>query len=343
MNLRFTLSTAVLAAVMGLASAPAYAGKVLDGVKQRGVLACGVHTGRAGFALAGGDGQWSGLDVDLCRAVAAAVLGDSKKVKFVPTSGQTRITALQAGEIDMLARNTTWTFTRDASLGLTWAGINFYDGQAFIAKKVPGLNSVNQLKGATICVESSSTTEKALAEYFRSRKMNYKPVVFDNPDASIQAFNSGRCQAYTADAGALAVLRATALKDPQNYVVLPEMLSKEPVGPAVRRGDDEWLAVVKWTLFAMIAAEELGITQANVDQLKATSTDADVKTLVGSGDDVGKFLGLDKDWSYRVVKQVGNYGESYDRNLGEGSSIKLPRGLNRLWTQGGLMYAPPVR
>ncbi|MBC7916869.1 MAG: amino acid ABC transporter substrate-binding protein [Rhodoferax sp.] len=321
----------------------AHAGKVLDNVKQKGVVTCGVHTGRAGFALADGAGKWSGLDVDLCRAIAAAVLGDADKVKFVPTSAQTRITALQAGEIDVLARNTTWTYSRDTSLGLVWAGINFYDGQAFIAKKRPSLASLKQLNGATICVDSGTTTERTLAEYFRAQKMQYKAVVFDQAEAAQQAFVTGRCQAYTGDYGALAVLKAKDLKNPDDYIIFPDQISKEPLGPAVRRGDEDWFSIVKWTLNAMVEAEELGISQANVDALKTSSTDPNIRRFLGASDDTGKFLGLDKEWSYRIVKSVGNYGDSFDRNLGAKSSIKLPRGRMNLWTQGGLMMSPPLR
>ncbi len=342
--MKLKLLTHSAAVALLLAGAPsAYAGKVLDGVRANGVVSCGVHTGRAGFALADGNGNWSGLDVDLCRAVASAVLGDPGKVKFVPTSSQTRITALQGGEIDLLARNTTWTYSRDTSLGLVWAGINFYDGQAFIAKKKPGLNSIRQLGGATICVDSGTTTERTLAEYFRANKLQYKSIVFDQPEAAQQAFASGRCQAYTGDNGALAVLKAKELKNPDDYIILPELISKEPLGPAVRRGDDEWFAIVKWTLNAMIEAEELGIDQKNVDALKASSTDPSVRRFVGASDDTGKSLGLDKDWGYRIVKSVGNYGDSFDRNLGKNSNIKLPRGYMNLWTQGGLMMSPPLR
>jgi general L-amino acid transport system substrate-binding protein len=306
---RFRWLLASMAAIATLAAAPAHAGKTLDGIKQRGAVACGVHTGRAGFALADGSGNWSGLDADFCRAVAAATLGDPGKVKFVPTSSQTRITALQSGEIDLLARNTTWTFTRDSGLGLLWAGVNFHDGQGFVARKKPGLNSVRQLSGATICVISGSTTEKTLSEYFRAHKLNYKGVVFDNPD---------------------------------DYVILPEVISKEPAGPAVRRGDDEWFAIVRWTLNAMIEAEELGITQANADDLKARSDSIQVKRFLGQADDLGKQLGLDKEWALRIVKAVGNYGESYERNLGARSGLNVPRGKNALATKGGLMMSPPM-
>lgn len=341
---RFAAPAVTLVATLALLASPAaHAGKVLEGVKSKGTLICGVHTGRAGFALADGDGKWSGIDIDYCRALAAAVLGDAEKVKFVPTSAQTRITALQSGEIDVLARNTTWTFNRDTGLGLSWVGINFYDGQAFIAKKKPGLTSVKQLSGATICVESGTTTEKNLAEFFRANKMTYKAVVFDQQEASQQALSSGRCQAYTNDNGALAVLKGQEMKNPDDYVILPEMISKEPLGPAVRRGDDEWFAIARWTLFAMIEAEELGISSKNIDSLKSSSIDPAIKRFVGAGDDMGKFIGLDKEWSYRVIKSVGNYGESFDRNLGQGSKIKLPRSHMNLWTKGGLMMSPPLR
>ena len=339
---RFVVLLTSIAALAGLVG-PAYAGKVLDGIKQKGAVTCGVHTGRAGFALADSSGKWSGLDVDYCRALAAAVLGNAEKVKYVPTSGQTRITALQSGEIDVLARNTTWTYTRDTSLGLLWAGINFYDGQTFITKKKPGLTSVKQLGGATICVDSGSTTEKNLAEYFQAHKLAYKGVVFDQIEASQQAFISGRCQVYTGDNGNIAVLKATQLKNPDDYVILPEQISKEPLGPAVHRGDDDWFAIARWTLYAMIEAEELGISSSNIDGLKASSSDPAIKRFVGTGDDLGKFMGLDKEWSYRIVKQVGNYGESFDRNLGANSKIKLPRGPMNLWTKGGLMMSPPLR
>ena len=343
MKLAKTFTGACLAAVALCMSVPAMAGKVLDGVKKNDVLTCGVHTGRAGFAQADGSGNWGGLDVDFCRAVAAAVLGDAKKVKFVPTSGQTRITALQSGEIDLLARNTTFNFTRDTSLGLLWTGINFYDGQAFIVKKRPGLRSVKQLDKATICIDSGTSTERNLQDYARNNKFTYRPVVFDNQEASKQAFASGRCQAYTGDYAALAILRATDLPNPADYELLPEIISKEPVGPAVRRGDEEWFSIVRWTLQAMQVAEEMGLNQANIDAQVAKSQEVAVRRFTGESDDIGKSLGLDKKWAYRVVKQVGNYGESFDRNLGAGSSLKLERGLNRLYTQGGLVYPLPLQ
>jgi general L-amino acid transport system substrate-binding protein len=250
---------------------------------------------------------------------------------------------LQAGEIDLLSRNTTWTFTRDTSLGLVWVGINFYDGQAFIAKKTPKLKTVKDLSGATVCVESGTTTEKNMAEYFRANKINYNGIVFDSKEAALQAFNSGRCQVYSGDYTALAIMQATQLKNPDNYVILPEIISKEPLGPAVRRGDEEWAGIVKWTNFAMIEAEELGITKVNVDKLKTNSQDPAIRRFLGISEDMGKLMGLDREWAYRIVKQVGNYGESFDRNLGQGSSLKIKRNLNNLWNKGGIVYAPPLR
>jgi general L-amino acid transport system substrate-binding protein len=302
-----------------------------------------VHTGRPGFAIADSQGKWSGLDVDFCRAIAAAVLKDEAKVRYVPTSAQTRITALQSGELDLLSRNTTWTLTRDTSLGLSWVGINFYDGQAFIARKSPKLKGVKDLNGSTICLESGTTTEKNVAEYFKANKISYKGIIFDSNEAALQALGSGRCQVYSADYTALAIMQAKQLKEPENFVILPEIISKEPVGPAVRRGDDEWAAVVKWVLYAMVEAEELGINKANVDSLKANSQDPSVRRFLGVSEDMGKLMGLDREWAFRIVKQVGNYGESYETNLGKDSPLKLKRNLNNLWNKGGLMYAPPVR
>lgn len=343
MKLAQTILGSTLVALTLGAAMPAMAGKVLDNVKKKDLLTCGVHTGRAGFAQADGSGKWTGLDVDFCRAVAAAVLGDANKVKYVPTSGQTRITALQSGEIDLLARNTTFNFTRDTSLGLMWAGINFYDGQAFIVKKRPGLKSAKQLDKASICIDAGTSTERNLQDFARNNKITLRTVVFDNAEGSKQAFSSGRCQAYTGDYTALAILRATDLANPNDYELLPEIISKEPVGPAVRRGDEEWFTIVRWTLQAMQGAEEIGLTQANIDEQAAKNQDVSVRRFAGESDDIGKALGLDKKWAYRIVKQVGNYGESFDRNLGAGSSLKLDRGMNRLYTQGGLVYPLPLQ
>jgi general L-amino acid transport system substrate-binding protein len=325
-----------------LAAPTAYAGKTLDAVKARGQVICGVNTSLAGFSAADSQGKWTGLDVDVCRAVAAAVLGDPEKVKWVPTNAQQRFTALQSGEIDILSRNTTWTLTRDASLGMSFTGVTYYDGQGFMVPKKLKVTSAKQLKNASICVQSGTTTEKNLTDYFKSIKVAMKPVVFEGLEASIKAFFSGRCQAYTTDASGLASIRNKEASNPDDYVILPERISKEPLGPAVRRGDDEWFAIVKWTVFALIEAEEYGITSANVDSMKS-STDPVVGRILGTTDDMGKLLGLDKDWAYHAIKGVGNYGEIFERNVGPKSTLRLDRGLNNLWTKGDIMYAPPVR
>lgn len=335
------LSVGAVCAVMLAGSA--HAGATLDNIKKNGVVTCGVHTGNPGFATADSSGKWAGFDVDYCRALAAAVFGDATKVKYVPTSGQTRLTALQSGEIDVLARNTTWTFTRDTSLNLLWAGVNFYDGEAFLAPKKPGLTSVKQLDGATICVDSGSTTEKNLADFFKANGLKYTAVVFDQEEASHQAFINGRCNVYTNDFTSLAAFLANEVPNKDNYQILPDLISKEPLGPAVRRGDEDWFAIARWTLNVLIEAEEDGVSSANIDDLKAKSADPAVKRITGAGDDLGKFLGLSKDWSYNVIKQVGNYGEIFDRNLGSKSPMNLVRGRNALWTNGGILYAPPLR
>lgn len=318
------------------------AGPVLDAVKARGQVVCGVNTAAPGFSGADSKGEWTGLDVDTCRAVAAAVLGDAKKVKFVPLSSPQRFTALQSGEVDILARNTTWTLTRDASLGAVFAAISYYDGQGFMVPKKLNVTSAKQLNGATVCLQSGTSSVQALADYFSGNKMKYKPVMFDTTEATQSAFLSGRCQVYTTDMSDLAGARTRA-RNPQDFVILPETISKEPLGPSVRRGDDEWFQIVRWSFYAMVEAEENGVTKANVDQIRASSKNPTVMRLVGTGDDAGKLLGLDKDWSYRIIKQVGNYGESWTANFGPGTPLNLPRGLNRLWTQGGIMYAPPIR
>jgi general L-amino acid transport system substrate-binding protein len=335
---------AALAATVGL-SAPAFAGQTLNAVKQRGSLKCGVTNGVAGFSAPDSKGNWSGLDVDTCRAVAAAVLGDAKKVEFVPLNAQQRFSALQAGEIDILARDTSWTLTRDASLGLTFTGITYYDGQGFLVPKKIKVTSAKQLKGATICTQSGTSDEKNAAEWFRAQNIPVKTLVFESFEASFKAFFSGRCQAFTTDVSTLAGLRNKQASNPNDYVILPELISKSPLAPAVRRGDDEWFTIVKWVPNALIAAEELGITQANADQLKASSPNPEVQRLLGSGQgqDMGKLLGLDKDWAYRAIKAVGNYGEMFDRDVGPKSVLGLPRGLNNLWNKGGLMYALPVQ
>ncbi|MBS1209936.1 MAG: extracellular solute-binding protein family 3 [Proteobacteria bacterium] len=338
-----TLGLLCALAVSALSTPLAHAGKTLDTIKQRGNIQCGVSSGVAGFSLPDSQGRWSGFDVDLCRAIAASVLGDPNKVNFVPLNSQQRFSAIQSGEVDILARNTTWTLTRDASLGLSFTGITYFDGQGFLVPKKLKLTSAKQLKNAEICVQSGTTNEKNLADYFRSQNIKIKPVVFEGFEASFKAFFSGRCQAYTTDISGLAGVRNKEAKNPDDYVILPEVISKEPLGPAVRRGDDDWFAIVRWVAFALIEAEEGGITQANIDSIKADSKDPAIQRLLGTGEDSGKLLGLDRDWAYRAIKSVGNYGEVFARNVGPNSVLKLPRGLNNLWNKGGILYAPPIR
>jgi len=341
------LSRPALAAALGaslLATAPAHAGKDLEAIKSRGALVCGVNTALAGFSAADSQGKWSGMDVDYCRALAAAILSDANKVRFSPLTAQQRFTALQSGEIDVLSRNTTWTLTRDASLGMHFVGVNFYDGQGFMVPKSLNVKSAKELKGATVCVQSGTTTELNLTDYSRANNLQMKPVVFEKVEAATGAYFAGRCQVYTTDASGLASVRGKEATKPEDHVILPELISKEPLGPAVRRGDDEFLAIARWTLFALIEAEEYGITQANVDQMKKDSKNPGIMRLLGSGtEDLGKALGLDKEWAYRAIKAVGNYGEQFERHVGPTTAIGLPRGTNNLWTNGGIMYAPPVR
>ena len=338
---RFSL--APLAAALAFTCVPALAGKTLDAIKQRDQIVVGVSTGVAGFSAADSQGRWSGFDVDFGKAFAAAVLGDANKVRWVPLSSQQRFTALQSGEVDVLSRNTSFTLTRDASLGLFQTAINFFDGQGFMVPAKTKVKSANQLKGASVCLQSGTTTEKNLTDFSRAHNLNLKPVVFEKIEAANAAYFSGRCQAYTTDASGLAAIRSREAKDPKEHVILPELISKEPLGPLVRRGDDEWFTIVKWVVWGLIEAEEAGITQAGADKLKAESTDPVVQRLLGKSDDMGKLLGLDRDWLLRAVKAVGNYGEIYERNVGEKTPVGLPRGKNALWNQGGLLYAPPVR
>jgi general L-amino acid transport system substrate-binding protein len=332
-------------AILGCLAAghAAHAGKTLDAIKSRGQLVCGVSSGVAGFSQADSQGRWSGLDVDYCRALAAGILGDPGKVKYVPLVSQQRFAAVQSGEVDILSRNTTWTLTRDASLGLTFIGIAYFDGQAFMVPAKSKLRSAKQLKNATVCVQSGTTTEKNLSDFSRANNLNLRPVVFEKFEAANAAYFSGRCQAYTTDASGLASVRNKEAKTPADHVILPELISKEPLGPAVRRGDDEFFAIARWTLFGLVEAEEAGITQANVEQLQRESKDPSIGRLLGTTEDMGKPLGLDKDWLARAIKATGNYGEIFERNVGPKSPLGLPRGSNNLWTKGGLMYAPPVR
>ena len=342
-KLTHKLALTGLLAAGALTAMPAHAGKTLDAIKARGQVVCGVNTGLAGFSAADSQGNWTGLDVDVCRAVAAAVLGDGTKVKFVPLNAQQRFTALQSGEIDVLSRNTTWTLTRDASLGLHFTGVTYYDGQGFMVPVKSKIKSAKQLKGATVCVQSGTTTEKNLTDYSRANNLGIKPVVFEKVEAATGAYCSGRCQAYTTDASGLASVRNKEAKNPADHVILPELISKEPLGPSVRRGDDEWFAIVKWVVYGLIEAEEYGITQGNVDKMLAESQDPVVLRVLGKSEDTGKLLGLDRNWMVNALKTVGNYGEIFERNVGPKTPLNLPRGTNNLWNKGGLMYAPPVR
>jgi len=311
----------------------------LDAVKSKGFVQCGVNTGVAGFSAPDSKGVYRGIDVDLCRAVAAAVFGDANKVRYTPLTAQQRFTALQSGEVDILARNTTWTITRDTSLGLNFVGVNYYDGQGFMVHRKLNVKSAKQLNGATVCVQPGTTTELNLADYFRANKMTFKPVVIEKLDEVLNAYFAGRCDVYTTDHSGLISTRATRAPKPEEHVILPEIISKEPLGPAVRHGDDRWFDVVKWSMFAMLEAEEMGLSTKTIDK-EASSTNPNIQRFVGSTGDIGKMLGLDNKWAFNIIKQVGNYGESFDNNL---KPLGFERGLNRLWNQGGLMYAPPIR
>jgi len=335
-----SVSAGAVLALLALATG-ARAG-TLETVKQRGQLVCIVNTGLAGFAMPDRQGNYQGLDADTCRGIAAAVLGDAKKVKFVPATAEQRFTLMQTGEGDVLVRNTTWTLLRDTANGLTFAPVTYYDGQGFMVAKKLGVKSAKELDGATICVQPGTTTELNLADYFRTNHMTFKPLVIEKLDEVENAFFSGRCDAYTTDRSGLAATRASKAPNPDDYVILPEVISKEPLAPAVRHGDDEWFDVVKWTVFAMVQAEEKGITSQNVDAM-LKSDDPEVQRMLGVSPGMGKALHLDDKWAYNIIKQVGNYGEVFERNVGAKSPLKLERGLNRLWTQGGLMYAMPFR
>jgi len=315
--------------------------QTLKSVKDRGVLNCGSNGTLAGFGLPDANGKWTGLDVDLCRAVAAAIFNDAAKVKFVPLSAKDRFTALQSGEVDLLVRDTTWTLSRDSSLGLNFAGVDYYDGQGFMVRKALNLKSALELNGASVCLQQGTTTELNASDFFRTHRMQFKPITFATANEAVKAYDAGRCDAYTSDASSLYSERLR-LASPNDHMLLPEIISKEPLGPAVRHGDDQWLDVVKWTLFAMINAEELNLTAKNIDEMK-TSTNPDVRRFVGTEGNYGEQLGLSKDWAANIVKLVGNYGEVFERNVGVGSPLKIDRGLNRLWNKGGIQYAPPIR
>ena len=315
--------------------------QTLKAVKDRGMLNCGANGTLAGFGLPDAQGNWTGLDVDFCRAIAAAVLNDASKVKFVPLSTKDRFTALQSGEVDVLARNTTWTSSRDTSLGLNFVGVNYYDGQGFLVRKALKVNSALELNGAAVCVQQGTTTELNLADYFSAHKMQLKTVTFATANEAVKAYDAGRCDAYTTDASALYAERLR-VATPNDHVILPEIISKEPLGPVVRHGDDQWFDIVKWTLFAMLDAEELNISSKNLDEAMK-SANPEIQRFVGTEGNYGEQLGLTKDWAVRIVKLVGNYGESFERNVGLASSLKIERGLNKLWNKGGIQYAPPVR
>ena len=341
---KISMATTIGLAAMVAANA-ATAGTVLDAVKARGALVCGVGTGTAGFMLADSQGKWVGLDVDVCRAVASAIFGDAEKVKFVPLSSQQRFTALQSGEVDILSNNTTETLTRDTALGLDFTAVTYYDGQGFLVNKKLGVKSAKELNGATVCVAPGTTTELNLADYFRANKMTFKPVVIEKVDEVRAAFFSGRCDVYTNDSSSLYATRAANVPSPakaEDFIVLPEIISKEPLAPAVRHGDNQFADIVRWSQYAMIEAEEYGITSKNVDEM-LKSENPTIKRILGVTPGMGKALGVDEKWVYNIVKQVGNYGESFDRNVGMGSPLKIERGLNNLWTKGGLQYAPPIR
>jgi len=333
-----------LVATLALAAgftAQAASAQTLKTVKDRGQLSCGVSQGLPGFSTPDDKGNWTGLDVDICRAIAAAIFNDATKIKFVPLSAKDRFTALQSGEIDVLSRNTTWTLSRDTSLGANFTGVTYYDGQGFLVKKSLKVNSALELNSASVCVQTGTTTEQNLADYFKGNNMKYEVIAFASADETVKAYESGRCDVFTSDVSQLYAERLK-LANPADHVVLPEVISKEPLGPMVRHGDDQWFDIVKWTLFAMVGAEELGMTQKNVDEI-AKSDKPEIKRAVGTDGNLGEQLGLTKDWLVRIVKATGNYGESFERNVGSGSKLGIARGLNNLWNKGGIQYAPPIR
>jgi general L-amino acid transport system substrate-binding protein len=332
---------AVLSLVLGaVVSSTAIAGPTLDAVKKKGNVNCGVNPGLAGFSAPDEKGVWTGIDVDVCRAIAAAVFGDASKVKYTPLTAKERFTALATGEVDVLSRNATWTETRDGGLGISFTGVTYYDGQGFLIKKKLAVKTAKKLSGAAVCVLAGTTTELNLADYFRANNMKFKAVTYDTSDETSKAFEAGRCDVLTSDQSQLYALRLKLAK-PGDAVVLPEIISKEPLGPVVRQGDDEWFKIVRWSLFAMVNAEELGVTSKNVDDMKA-STNPEIKRLLGV-EQIKHGLGVSDAWAYNIVKQVGNYGEIFDRNVGKGSPLKIERGLNALWNNGGIQYAPPIR
>ena len=321
---------------------PVQAQETVNAVMERGALRCGVNTGLAGFSNPDSEGNWEGLDVDVCRAIAAAMLGDPDAVEFTPLTAQQRFTALQSGEVDVLSRNTTWTLTRDTSLGLNFAPVTFYDGQGFMVPADLGVTSALELSGATVCVQPGTTTELNLADYFRANEMEFEPVVIEQIDEVNAAFFAGRCDVYTTDASGLASIRATVAPNPADYIILPEIISKEPLGPVVRHGDDQFFDIVKWTVYALIEAEELGVTSENLEEMMGSSNPS-VQRLLGVTPGMGEALGLSESWAHDAIAAVGNYGEIFERNVGVNTPLGLERGINDLWTRGGLMYAMPIR
>jgi len=336
-----TLAMLTAAAVLG-AAGMAHAGATLDAVKKKGFVQCGVSDGLPGFSVPDAKGNYQGIDVDICRGVAAAVLGDASKVKYSPLTAKERFTAIQSGEVDVLSRNTTWTSSRDGGMGLVFTGVTYYDGIGFLVNKKLGVASAKELDGATICIQAGTTTELNVSDYFRSNGLKYTPITFDTSDESAKSLEAGRCDVLTSDQSQLYAQRIK-LGAPNDWVVLPEVISKEPLGPLVRRGDEDWMAIVKWTLFAMLNAEEAGITSKNVEAEAKATKNPDVARLLGADGEYGKDLKLPKDWVVQIVKQVGNYGEVFEKNLGQSTDLKIDRGMNALWNNGGIQYAPPVR
>ncbi len=330
------------ALVLTLGAATAQQGSTLDAVKKRGVVNCGSNTGLAGFGTPDAQGNWSGFDVDYCRAIAAAIFDDPAKVRFVPLTAQARFTALQSGEVDVLVRNSTWTMTRDTTLGIAFQATNYYDGQGFMVRRSLGVTSALKLEGAQVCTQQGTTTELNLADFFRKNNLKYTPVTFATADETRSAYEAGRCDAFTTDASGLYAERLKLAKV-DDHIVLPEVISKEPLASAVRaNGDTQWANIVKWTHYAMLNAEELGVTRANIAQMM-TSTNPEIRRLLGVESKLGEGLGLTNDWAARIVRHVGNYGESFERTIGMGSPLKISRGVNALWSNGGLQYAPPIR
>jgi general L-amino acid transport system substrate-binding protein len=335
------IATIAIGLAASLSATAASAQATLNTVKQKGFLTCGSNTGLAGFGVPDAQGNWTGLDVDLCRAIAAAIFNDPTKVRFIPLSAKDRFTALQSGEVDVLVRNTTWTMSRDTQLGLDFTGVNYYDGQGFLVRKKLGVASAKELNGASVCTQQGTTTELNLADFFRANNMKYEVVAFATAAETFDAYNSGRCDAFTTDASGLYSERLKAA-NPDEHIVLPEIISKEPLGPSVRHGDNQWGDIVRWTHYAMINAEELGVTKANVDQM-TKNDNPEIKRMLGSEGKFGEAIGLTNDWALRIIKHVGNYGEIFEKNVGQGSPLKIQRGQNALWTKGGLQYAPPIR